>query len=200
MQNFPKKNPNKCFRIKDSFINLQTFFRAIFLMAVRKVCYILPMQLSWPEQLICNQRVGGSNPSIGSSFFKKLKKCIGEILKRPTRTDCKSVDYVFAGSNPALPTCNDYKNKKREQLSWLEHQPSKLRVAGSNPVSRSFFLHIKKHHCRCSSGVERFLGKEEVSGSIPDIGSKNLKVEQKFKIKIRQELWLKKNLIGPKRT
>jgi hypothetical protein len=24
---------------------------------------------------------------------------------------------------------------------------------------------------RCSSGVERFLGKEEVSGSIPDIGS-----------------------------
>tara|TARA_B100000953_G_scaffold259603_1_gene224689 strand:- start:292 stop:513 length:222 start_codon:yes stop_codon:yes gene_type:complete len=29
---------------------------------------------------------------------------IGEILKRPTRADCKSADYVFAGSNPALPT------------------------------------------------------------------------------------------------
>ena len=28
----------------------------------------------------------------------------GEILKRPTRADCKSADYVFAGSNPALPT------------------------------------------------------------------------------------------------
>lgn len=29
---------------------------------------------------------------------------IGKILKRPTRADCKSADYVFAGSNPALPT------------------------------------------------------------------------------------------------
>ncbi len=28
----------------------------------------------------------------------------GEILKRPTRTDCKSVGFTFAGSNPALPT------------------------------------------------------------------------------------------------
>jgi hypothetical protein len=31
-------------------------------------------------------------------------KSLGEILKRPTRADCKSADYVFAGSNPALPT------------------------------------------------------------------------------------------------
>ncbi len=29
---------------------------------------------------------------------------VGEILKRPTRADCKSADYIFAGSNPALPT------------------------------------------------------------------------------------------------
>ena len=28
----------------------------------------------------------------------------GEILKRPTRADCKSADYVFVGSNPTLPT------------------------------------------------------------------------------------------------
>ncbi len=47
----------------------------------------------------------------------------------------------------------------------VERQPSKLNVAGSNPVSRSFLS-------RCSSGVERFLGKEEVTGSIPVIGSK----------------------------
>ena len=40
----------------------------------------------------------------------------------------------------------------------VERQPSKLMVAGSNPVSRSFFR-------RCSSGVERFLGKEEVGSS-----------------------------------
>jgi hypothetical protein len=42
----------------------------------------------------------GSNPSIGSEFLK----FIGEILKRPTRADCKSVGFTFAGSNPALPT------------------------------------------------------------------------------------------------
>jgi hypothetical protein len=42
------------------------------------------------------------------SFFAKERslhyEIIGEILKRPTRADCKSADYVFAGSNPALPT------------------------------------------------------------------------------------------------
>ena len=51
----------------------------------------------------------------------------------------------------------------------VEHQPSKLRVASSNLVSRSFLL--REWNCRCSSGVERFLGKEEVTGSIPVIGS-----------------------------
>ncbi len=38
----------------------------------------------------------------------------GEILKRPTRADCKSADYVFAGSNPALPT-----KKQAETLAFL---------------------------------------------------------------------------------
>ncbi len=33
-----------------------------------------------------------------------LHSAIGEILKRPTRADCKSADYVFVGSNPTLPT------------------------------------------------------------------------------------------------
>ncbi len=28
----------------------------------------------------------------------------GEILKWPTRADCKSADYVFEGSNPSLTT------------------------------------------------------------------------------------------------
>ena len=51
-----------------------------------------------------------------------------------------------------------------EMLELVELQPSKLTVAGSSPVSRSFFG-------RCSSGVERFLGKEEVTGSNPVIGS-----------------------------
>ena len=48
----------------------------------------------------------------------------------------------------------------------VEHQPSKLRVAGSNPVSRS------KNGCiaHVAQLAEHFLGKEEVTGSIPVVG------------------------------
>ena len=54
------------------------------------------------------------------------------------------------------------KNARVAQL--VERQPSKLNVAGSNPVSRSPFR-------RRSSGVERFLGKEEVGSSNLLVGS-----------------------------
>src|SRR4029450_5987247 len=56
--------------------------------------------------------------------------------------------------------------------SAVEREPSKLGVAGSNPVSRS--------RCEARGGVreahvaqlvEHALGKGEVSGSIPDMGS-----------------------------
>ena len=53
--------------------------------------------------------------------------------------------------------------KFAEVAQLVEHQPSKLRVAGSNPVFRS--------NRQCSSAVEHFLGKEEVTGSSPVIGS-----------------------------
>ena len=50
----------------------------------------------------------------------------------------------------------------------VERQPSKLNVAGSNPVSRSIAAKCYGPH---SSVVEHFLGKEEVTGSIPVVGS-----------------------------
>ena len=53
-----------------------------------------------------------------------------------------------------------------EVAQSIEHQPSKLRVAGLSPVFRSIFLNRPY-----SSGVEHFLGKEEVAGSNPAIGS-----------------------------
>ena len=56
------------------------------------------------------------------------------------------------------------KNAKIAQL--VEHDLAKVGVEGSSPFFRSRIS-------RCSSGVERFLGKEEVMGSIPIIGSKN---------------------------
>ena len=47
----------------------------------------------------------------------------------------------------------------------VEHQPSKLRVAGSSPVSRSKGAHV-------AQSVEHLLGKEVVIGSSPIVGSK----------------------------
>ena len=61
-----------------------------------------------------------------------------------------------------------------------EHQPSKLRVAGPNPVSRSmnrvspFVLSLSGARLASSprgSVVEHFLGKEGVTGSTPVVGS-----------------------------
>ena len=66
--------------------------------------------------------------------------------------------YAFGGSNPSLPT------KNAEVAQLIEHQRSKL-VASLSLVFRS------KNKCQCSSAVEHFLGKEEVTGSSPVIGS-----------------------------
>ena len=68
--------------------------------------------------------------------------------------------------------CNQY-NARVAQL--VERQPSKLNVAGSNPVSRSLFTYR-----RCSSGVERFLGKEEVTSSNLVIGSSEVHLTSIF--------------------
>ena len=54
------------------------------------------------EQLICNQPVGGSSPSIGS--IQKIELIVGEIPERSNGADCKSVGAAFGGSNPPLPT------------------------------------------------------------------------------------------------
>ena len=70
--------------------------------------------------------------------------------------------YAFGGSNPSSPTII------AEVAQLVEHQPSKLRVASSNLVFRSKFFNC----CRCSSGVERILGKDEVMSSNPITGSK----------------------------
>ena len=88
-----------------------------------------------------------------------------------------------------------------------EHQPSKLRVAGSIPVSRSmitplfgsfskirldqpvllltgfsfFFAHV-------AQSVEHFLGKEEVIGSIPIVGSRILNERQGGRSHVKAEV------------
>ena len=76
--------------------------------------------------------------------------------------DCKSAGLTpYVGSNPT-PTMKA--GRRSDGLiagvaQLVEHQPSKLRVAGSSPVAR--FV------ARVAQLVERILGKDEVRGSIP---------------------------------
>ena len=123
--------------------------------------------------------------------------------------------YAFGGSNPPLPT-----SLFRGNSSAVERQPSKLGVAGSNPVSRSIVatggcpgrdvgglfevevapIRPSERRRRPAQGfarsigsarrhrsvrdsidsahvaqlAEHALGKGEVSGSIPDMGSRFL--------------------------
>ena len=57
------------------------------------------------EQLICNQQVGGSNPSTSSTFFSPIE--YGGVPKWPKGTDCKSAGFAFDGSNPSSSTTSE---------------------------------------------------------------------------------------------
>jgi hypothetical protein len=77
---------------------------------------------------------------------------------------------TFGGSNPPLPTMAEHEHRVGGNSSAVERQPSKLGVAGSNPVSRSRFA-VANGQAHVAQSAERVLGKDEVSGSIPDMGS-----------------------------
>ena len=51
------------------------------------------------EQLICNQQVGGSNPSIGS-----VKLTSGRYPSGQRGQTVNLLSHDFTGSNPVLPT------------------------------------------------------------------------------------------------
>ena len=63
----------------------------------------------------------------------------GQLPEWPNGADCNSAGVAFGGSNPSLPT-----NYFAEIAQSIEHQPSKLGVAGLSPVFRS--LKIKQLH------------------------------------------------------
>ena len=93
---------------------------------------------------------------------------------------------AFGGSNPSLPTAylsgfvGKWKTNGKERYAvvaqLVEHQPSKLRVAGSIPVRRSDSSVCSAwassfRIAYVAQSVEHVLGKDEVTGSIPVVGS-----------------------------
>lgn len=124
----------------------------------------------------------------------------GGILKRSTRSDCKSDGLAFAGSNPASPTsseppsaqawvpgqcglvsapCPTRATRPGGRSSMVEPQPSKLMTrvripspapppgSSTTPKRQPAGLPAGGRGGCCSSVVEHFLGKEEVTGSSP---------------------------------
>ena len=98
---------------------------------------------------------GGSNPPLptigaGTACPVRVEGGLSEARVAPIRANTHGAPVVACGNSSAV-----------------ERQPSKLGVAGSNPVSRSKF----RACAHVAQSVERVLGKDEVSGSSPDMGS-----------------------------
>jgi hypothetical protein len=129
---------------------------------------------------------GGSNPPLPTTSIDEERPGLVRALP--------SVGDLGAMSGPPWNRLTEGVST-RGNSSAVERQPSKLGVAGSNPVSRSRFAGIE-HRTGCAGPVasvggfgghvgaslgsifahvaqmaERVLGKDEVSGSIPDMGS-----------------------------
>ena len=157
--------------------------------------FCLCWRSSGEEQLPCKQWVGGSNPPASASssgeFAYHMPAGSGRYPSGQRGQTVNLLAYAFGGSNPPLPTT---RADAGGNSSAVERQPSKLGVAGSNPVSRSmrfrgahgfaggderwgFGAHVgapmKASHAHVAQSAERVLGKDEVSGSIPDMGSIN---------------------------
>src|SRR5881628_4014097 len=140
------------------------------------------------EQLICNQQVKGSSPFVSSLPKRKRNQ---QTPRAATRGVC--CQRMFRGARGAVG-CPSGQREQTVNLPRLalrrfesfphhfvargarahagvaqlvEHQPSKLRVAGSSPVARS------GQNASVAQSVERVLGKDEVTGSIPVASSGN---------------------------
>ena len=83
----------------------------------------------------------------------------GGVPEGAKGADCKSAGSTFGGSNPPPSTRSGNSSGGRASAFQAEGREFESRC----PLTL---------FSRCSSGVERFLGKEEVTGSIPVIGSK----------------------------
>ena len=88
----------------------------------------------------------------------------GEVPEWPKGADCKSAAVRLR----RFESCPLHHHAGIAQL--VEREPSKLGVAGSSPVSRSISV-LGPAAAQVAQSVEHVLGKDEVIGSIPIVGS-----------------------------
>jgi hypothetical protein len=128
------------------------------------------------EQRICNPQVTGSSPIASSSVRGRTRsadrvtvngtECAG-VAERSMAADCKSAGHrpTVVQIHPPAPfsfACGSN--------SGVESQPSKLLVAGSNPVSRST-EGTELVGAHVAQSVEHVLGKDGVTSSSLVVGS-----------------------------
>ena len=110
------------------------------------------------EQLICNQQVGGSNPSTSSTDKQTIS--YGGIPEWPKGADCKSVVSDFGGSNPPSPT----KNELMKVSSFFCCMKRKI---SSSPRADSIFSFSLFFARPSSFGAARFLFLLRGSAAVP---------------------------------
>jgi hypothetical protein len=130
------------------------------------------------EQRICNPQVTGSSPIASSKAQRRDSarvRCVAENLRdagvaeRSMAADCKSAGGMptVVQIHPPAPFVFG-----RGSNSGVESQPSKLLVAGSNPVSRSIGVRVETK-AQVAQAVEHVLGKDGVTSSNLVLGSMN---------------------------
>ncbi len=94
------------------------------------------------EQRFCKPKVGGSIPLVGSNERRgESKEFSGQLAEWLMAADCKSA--ALRATEVRILHCPPSRGRggegreSRGSNSGVESQPSKLLVAGSNPVSRS---------------------------------------------------------------
>ena len=129
------------------------------------------------EQRICNPQVTGSSPIASSSEQRQPSLGPGHpegetrragVAERSMAADCKSAGQcpTVVQIHPPAP----FSLLFRGSNSGVESQPSKLLVAGSNPVSRSKALQAFSR-AQVAQAVEHVLGKDGVTSSNLVVGS-----------------------------
>ena len=141
------------------------------------------------------QLLNDTTPNVAREVSQRVPANSGRYPSGQRGQTVNLLAYAFGGSNPPLPTilsddaCTDRSVGGLSETrgapgrgiaerdicgnsSAVERQPSKLGVAGSNPVSRSIQQMGLISRAHVAQLAERVLGKDEVSGSIPDIGSR----------------------------
>ena len=128
------------------------------------------------EQRICNPQVTGSSPIASSRALRQpvfRASCDADevqragVAERSMAADCKSAGQcpTVVQIHPPAPLFNICGSN-----SGVESQPSKLLVAGSNPVSRSRASQAMSW-AQVAQAVEHVLGKDGVTSSNLVLGS-----------------------------